>query len=55
MINHRRHHASEAQIETHLDGDQDHGKDDSDESGHKSKPIVKQVASCKSEDQRHEG
>ena len=53
MIDHRRHHATEAQIEAHLDGDQNDGEDDPDDGRNEAKPIMKQISGCKREDQWH--
>src|SRR6202167_5081556 len=53
MIDHRRHHALETQKKSQLDGDENDGKDNSNNSGDESKSILQQVSGGELKDQRH--
>ena len=41
MIDHRRHHAAEAEIKPQLHHDEDEGKNDDNQGGDEPKPILK--------------
>jgi hypothetical protein len=53
VIDHGRHHAVEAQKQSHLHGDENDREDDADDGRDKSKPVVKQVPACELENQGH--
>src|SRR5690242_4492949 len=53
MIDHRRYHAPETQVEPHLDRDQNDRKDDPNHGGNETQPIVKQISKCEDKGEWH--
>jgi hypothetical protein len=53
MVDHRRDHAFEAEKDAELNSDEHNGEDDPDDRGDQSNPVMKQIAGCKRQDERH--
>jgi hypothetical protein len=53
MVDHRRDHAFEAEKDPELNSDEHNGEDDPDDRGDQSNPVMKQIAGCKRQDERH--